>query len=84
MAAAKLVGFVVLLGVLFVAAHAAGVRLGPVTTGHTQVQYTGGTGSPGMGGMNMTGSNTSYQPGSSSTTSSTGSSTGGRDTGRRP
>jgi hypothetical protein len=57
--AVKLVGFAVLLAVIFIAAHAAGARLGPVTTGHSQVQYTGGTGgSPGMGGMNMTGANT--------------------------
>jgi len=56
--AVKLVGFAVLLAVLFVAAHAVGAGLGPVTTGHSQVQYTGGTGNgPGMGGMNMTGAN---------------------------
>jgi len=53
--AVKLVGFAVLLVVIFIAAHAAGARLGPVTTGHSQVQYTGG--SPGMGGMNMAGAN---------------------------
>ena len=60
MTAVKLVGFAVLLAVIFVVAHAAGARLGPVTTGHSPVQYTGGTGSPGMGGMNMTGANTGY------------------------
>jgi hypothetical protein len=55
--AIKLAGFLVLLVLVFVAAHAVGARLGPVTTGHTQVQYTGGGtgGSPGMGGMNMGG-----------------------------
>ena len=59
MTAVKLVGFAVLLAVIFIAAHAAGARLGPVTTGHSPVQYTGGTGgNPGMGGMNMTGANT--------------------------
>jgi hypothetical protein len=31
--AAKLVGFLLLLGLVFVAAHAAGAHLGPVTTG---------------------------------------------------
>jgi hypothetical protein len=61
-AAVKLVGFALLLAVIFIAAHAAGARLGPVTTGHSQVQYTGGSGgSPGMGGMNMTGENTAYR-----------------------
>jgi hypothetical protein len=39
---------------IFAGAHAVGARLGPVTNGHSQVQYTGGaTSSPGMGGMNM-------------------------------
>jgi len=57
--AVKLLGFAVLLAVIFIAAHAIGARLGPVTTAHSPVQYTGGTGvSPGMGGMNMTGANT--------------------------
>jgi hypothetical protein len=53
----KLVGFLVLLALVFAGAHAAGARLGPVTTGHSQVQYDGGGtgGSPGMGGMNMGG-----------------------------
>ena len=50
--AIKLAGFLVLLGVIFAGAHAAGARLGPVTTSHSQVQYDGG-GSPGMGGMKM-------------------------------
>jgi hypothetical protein len=52
--AIKLAGFLVLLALIFAGAHIAGARLGPVTTGHSQVQYTGGTGgAPGMGGMNM-------------------------------
>jgi hypothetical protein len=53
----KLAGFIILLVLVFAGAHAAGARLGPVTTGHSHVQYTGGggTGSPGMGGMNMDG-----------------------------
>jgi hypothetical protein len=61
----KLAGFLVLLAVIFFAAHAAGVRFGPVSTSHSRVQYTGGatggsgttvnTGS-GTGGMNMSGS----------------------------
>jgi hypothetical protein len=50
--AIKLAGFLILLSVIFAAAHAAGARLGPVTTGHSQVQYDGGNG-PGMGGMKM-------------------------------
>lgn len=50
----KLVGFLILLAVIFIAAQAAGARLGPVTTGHSQVQYTGG--GSGTGGMNMGGS----------------------------
>jgi len=59
----KLVGFLVLLAMIFIAAHAAGARLGPVTTSHSQVQYTGGgTGGPGTGGMNMSGSNTGGSP----------------------
>ena len=53
----KQAGFVIVLALIFAAAHAAGARLGPVTTSHSQVQYTGGGtgGSPGMGGMNMGG-----------------------------
>jgi len=55
--AMKLLGFLVLLALIFAGAHAAGARLGPVTTGHSHVQYTGvgNGGSPGMGGMNMGG-----------------------------
>jgi hypothetical protein len=52
--AVKLIGFIVLLIVVFAAAHAAGAALGPVTTGHSRVTYDGGTGG-GMGGMNMGG-----------------------------
>ena len=52
---ARLVGFVILLVVIFLGAHAAGARLGPVTTGHSQVSYPG-QGGGGMGGMNMGGS----------------------------
>jgi hypothetical protein len=50
----KVAGFVVLLVVIFIAAHAAGARLGPLTTIHSHVQYTGGSSSgSGMGGMKM-------------------------------
>jgi hypothetical protein len=49
---AKLLGFLVLLAAIFLGAHAAGSRLGPVTTGHSQVSYPG-QGGGGMGGMNM-------------------------------
>jgi hypothetical protein len=49
---AKLVGFALLLVAIFIGAHAAGSALGPVTTAHSQVSYTGGTGT---GGMNMGG-----------------------------
>lgn len=34
--AAKLCGFLILLVLVFIAAHAAGARLGPVTTGHSR------------------------------------------------
>jgi hypothetical protein len=54
----KLVGFLLLLAVIFIAAHAVGARLGPVTTTHSQVKYSGGTGGSGQGGMNMSGMNT--------------------------
>ena len=49
----KLVGFVILLMVIFAGAHAAGSHFGPVTTTHSQVSYLdqgGGTGSMNMGG----------------------------------
>jgi hypothetical protein len=49
--ALKLAGFLVLLAAVFVGAHLAGTGLGPVTTGHTHVQYTGGPGGSGMSGM---------------------------------
>ena len=51
---AKLVGFVILLAAIFLGAHAAGSRLGPVTTSHSQVSYPGQGG--GTGGMTMSGS----------------------------
>jgi len=50
----KLVGFLILLAAIFFGAHAAGARLGPVTTSHSQVSYPGQGG--GMGGMTMGGS----------------------------
>ncbi len=51
---AKLVGFVLLLIVIFAGAHLAGSHVGPVTTGHAQVSGPGGPGGPGgAGGMNM-------------------------------
>jgi hypothetical protein len=57
-AAVKLAGFVVLLVVIFVGAHFVGGLVGPVTTQHSQIQYTGGgaaTSGTDMGGMNMGG-----------------------------
>ncbi|HTW02512.1 MAG TPA: hypothetical protein VMF87_19565 [Streptosporangiaceae bacterium] len=60
MAAVKLVGFVVLLALIFVCAHVIGGSAGPVTTGHSRIQYTGG--SAGTGGMNMGGMNMGGQP----------------------
>jgi hypothetical protein len=57
-AAVKLAGFVFLLVAIFVWAHVVGGTVGPVTTGHSQVQYTGddaGTGGMDMGGMDMGG-----------------------------
>jgi hypothetical protein len=50
---AKLVGFVILLVVVFLGAHAIGSHLGPVTTTHSQVGYPGQGG--GTGGMTMGG-----------------------------
>jgi hypothetical protein len=59
----RLVGFLILLAMVFRVAHAAGARLGPVTTGHSQVQYVGGgAGGPGQGGMNMSGMHTDRRP----------------------
>jgi hypothetical protein len=52
---AKLLGFLILLAVIFVGAHAAGARLGPVTTSHSQVSYPGQGGGANTGGMNMGG-----------------------------
>ena len=52
--AAKLVGFLLLLGVAFGAAHAAGAHLGPVTTGRTQPGIQRPAHAPPMNGpMNM-------------------------------
>jgi hypothetical protein len=52
----KLVGFLILLAVIFIAAHAVGARLGPVTPSCSQIQNSGGTCGSGGGGMNMSGS----------------------------
>ena len=46
---AKLAGFVLLLVVIFIGARLAGAHLGPVTTSHSHISYTGTTG----GGMPM-------------------------------
>ena len=54
---ARLAGFVILLAAIYLGAHAAGSRLGPVTTSHSQVSYPG-QGGGGMGGMTMGGSST--------------------------
>ena len=54
-------GFMILLAVIFLGAHAAGSRLGPVTTSHSQVGYPGQRGG-GMGGMTM-GGGSSTDPG---------------------
>ena len=51
---AKLVGFVILLAVIFLGARVAGSHLGPVSTSHSQVSYPG-QGGGGMGGMTMGG-----------------------------
>ena len=50
-AAAKLVGFLLLLIVVFLTAHAAGAHLGPVTTSTVTTQPGGGSGSMHMGGQ---------------------------------
>jgi hypothetical protein len=47
---ARLVGFLLLLIAIFLGAHAAGARFGPLTTGHSQVSYPGNPGDM----MNMT------------------------------
>jgi hypothetical protein len=49
----KLLGFLLLLVVIFAGAHVAGAALGPVTTGRSQVSYTGTGGTGGV--MNMGG-----------------------------
>jgi hypothetical protein len=46
--AAKLVGFLLLLGVVFVAARAAGAHLGPLTTGRGQPGIERPANEPGM------------------------------------
>lgn len=51
----KLVGFVILLAAIFGGAHAAGARLGPLTTSHTQVSYSGQGNGGRTGGMTMGG-----------------------------
>ena len=53
---ATLVGFMLLLIVIFAGAYAAGSRLGPVTTSNAQVSGPGAGGTSHMGGMNMGGS----------------------------
>jgi hypothetical protein len=58
--AVKLAGFLVLLAAIFACAHAIGARVGPVTTGHSQVQYAGSGAA--TRGMNMGGMNTGGQP----------------------
>lgn len=47
----RLAGFMLLLVAIFAGAHAVGSALGPVTTSHSQVSYTGHSGTG--GGMNM-------------------------------
>jgi hypothetical protein len=47
---AKLVGFALLLVLVFLGAHAAGARLGPVSTSRSHVSYTSPQ-NPGGGGM---------------------------------
>jgi hypothetical protein len=49
--ALKLTGFLVLLAVIFAGARLAGASVGPVTTGHAHIQYTGD--GSGTGGMQM-------------------------------
>ncbi|MGA2825966.1 MAG: hypothetical protein ABSF03_07575 [Streptosporangiaceae bacterium] len=59
-APAKLVGFLLLLAMIFIGAYAAGAHLGPVSVGSTSPKTSGqgpaGPASPGTGGsMNMGG-----------------------------
>jgi hypothetical protein len=52
----KLVAFLLMLVLIFIGAHAVGSALGPVTTSHSQVGYTGTSSTGGTGGgMNMGG-----------------------------
>ena len=53
MTAVKLAGFLVLLAAIFACAHVIGAKVGPVTTGHSQIEYTGSGAT--TGGMNMGG-----------------------------
>ena len=55
-AAAKLVGFVLLLIAVFLGARAVGAHLGPVTTSQSQSSSGGQSQSGGGGSMNMGGS----------------------------
>ena len=62
---AKLLGFLILLAAIFLGAHTAGARLGPVTTSHSQVSYPGqggGTGGMTMGGGGHTGTGQDTAP----------------------
>jgi hypothetical protein len=64
----KVAGFLLLLALLFLGAYAAGARFSPLTTGHSPIEYSGGStggstldsggtsGGTGMNGMNMNGS----------------------------
>ena len=54
--AVKLAGFLVLLALIFAGAHAAGARLGPVTTGTPRSVYRERHRRSPAGGMNMGGS----------------------------
>jgi hypothetical protein len=64
----KLAGFLALLALMFIAAWAVGARFGPLTTGHSPVQYTGGGGSTmnmggtDGGGMDMSGMSAGGSP----------------------
>ncbi len=59
----KLAGFLVLLVAVFLTARVVGAHFGPVTTQHSHVVYSGGTGSGGgTGGGNMYGMNMGASP----------------------
>ena len=65
MAAVKLAGFLVLLAVIVVCAHALGAGVGPMTTEHSKIQYagtSGGSSGGSSGGTNMGGMNMGGQP----------------------